>query len=1070
MPCLAPLLVQPQRLPRAAGGISALDDLANDLLRLVSRLTVNGMNGGNLVRLLAEAFEDSAVRCWTHAGDGLKRAETRLQAWLKSLVDGARSIELPDGADGAADLLQQALEKLAAIAGTLDADTLRPHAELLIDVVEHDLGLSPEFVTAEVWAIVDGVMERLEHVPDDLDDEARATWVEMRATLRRIKRRLQPEFTFPGFPLDRVVADLLALLRRSGIEQVAARAACLGRELAKGVRGAGRLVTLVPPSGFAVGTVGAAAAAPSVKAGYCWYATWLLLTKKRPDWWEFGRLGEIVKESFKEEFSEHRWYMYWLAFFESFGDVFGELGRTDEVWVEADRKRILWGEHVLMRGSDLTWQKALEYRAYDPRGVRKCADRVKPCGPGVEERVLHTMYGYTFGEKLTADFMEGWTRHTAWIRDYSVGLLHLMPEISLRQGDYAANLANAGVLGFQGSWKLGSHAPLDWWMDQVGGMSSGWWDWTLGKLDLYATLLGSLEGMHTRVSFKNWCAFQLTQTLSDGIKTMTYRSYADAVRDASICFFTLLNYEGERAIEAPLSASTMPYWTAEVEDDRPDNRKEIGGIADLATTLGLFLLCKAVPRDKYSFPFNDGGDTAELIFLWQFLGGAGVAVVAGFAGATVAEIIAWAEDWRLLGRHILRAYWSIVKNFWLVLYATKEGDTDEGRYNPVGPEYRGYPDASTSPYWLPWKKGDAWVCGQGNQGMWSHNAKGGIPEQYAYDFGLDGREPVLAARHGTIVDFFDWVPDDTDPDNAVSAPAGAGLVAGQTTSSKNNFILIRHDRDECGNLVAAPPGSDHDRGEGGATVWTYGQYLHGRTGSVRATFGNAAPTAIIGQPVTRGQQIMLAGDTGKSFHNHLHFQVRAGPAPRARANFAGDGMTTSFAYARQIAAATDLVVVVNNVTQVLNVAYTVSGVGSATGGTVDFAVAPAAGATILILLGVRLVGDGATTTFGYPFQVQLATDLVVLVGGVRATLNVDYTVTGIGNPAGGTVVFTNPPPAGTNLVIGVGAGIATPVSRNSLVVNTIPLVFREVSNPFAPDGVPQARTYYTSDNPGVTCP
>jgi hypothetical protein len=32
---------------------------------------------------------------------------------------------------------------------------------------------------------------------------------------------------------------------------------------------------------------------------------------------------------------------------------------------------------------------------------------------------------------------------------------------------------------------------------------------------------------------------------------------------------------------------------------------------------------------------------------------------------------------------------------------------------------------------------------------------------------------------------------------------------------------------------------------------------------------------------------------------------------------------------------------------------------------------------------------------------------------------------------------------------------------------TIPFVFRDVSNIFGPDGVPQALTYYTSDNPKV---
>jgi murein DD-endopeptidase MepM/ murein hydrolase activator NlpD len=55
--------------------------------------------------------------------------------------------------------------------------------------------------------------------------------------------------------------------------------------------------------------------------------------------------------------------------------------------------------------------------------------------------------------------------------------------------------------------------------------------------------------------------------------------------------------------------------------------------------------------------------------------------------------------------------------------------------------------------------------------------------------------------------------------------------------------------------------------------------LHGRNGSVQAAFGTRgiAPGAIIGTVVRRGDFIMRCGDTGISFHNHLHMGVGAGP-------------------------------------------------------------------------------------------------------------------------------------------------------------------------------------------------
>lgn len=60
-------------------------------------------------------------------------------------------------------------------------------------------------------------------------------------------------------------------------------------------------------------------------------------------------------------------------------------------------------------------------------------------------------------------------------------------------------------------------------------------------------------------------------------------------------------------------------------------------------------------------------------------------------------------------------------------------------------------------------------------------------------------------------------------------------------------------------------------------------------------------------------------------------------------------------------------------------------------------------------------GDGATTTFVYDNVIYAETDLEVFIGGTQQTTG--YTVTGVGNPAGGTVVFDTAPPAGTANVI-----------------------------------------------------
>jgi hypothetical protein len=90
-----------------------------------------------------------------------------------------------------------------------------------------------------------------------------------------------------------------------------------------------------------------------------------------------------------------------------------------------------------------------------------------------------------------------------------------------------------------------------------------------------------------------------------------------------------------------------------------------------------------------------------------------------------------------------------------------------------------------------------------------------------------------------------------------------------------NFITIRHDVDDTGAVIAPDP--NHDRDVGGRVVVTFATYGHGRQNGVTAAFARWAtpvPTAsIIGTRVRRGQPIMLAGDTGTSFHNHLHMHV-----------------------------------------------------------------------------------------------------------------------------------------------------------------------------------------------------
>jgi hypothetical protein len=601
---------------------------------------------------------------------------------------------------------------------------------------------------------------------------------------------------------------LLALLRDSGLEKLIRKVACVGSGLNEAIGASKTLIELVPyHSGFAGGTLGAAQPR-TVREKYCWYASWLL--------------GDKDTAALKQGKIEYLpWYLAPIPIVSS----------KDDIWIDKEGKKIFKDDQVIQNGTDLDWTSLPVFNDHD--GVYS---------------FMHT----------DREAIEKWARVTSWLGEYAVATLHLLPSISLKKGDYLSHALNAAEKTFEGTYKVITDAPFSWWLHYVAKLSP-WWRIPLDKGLFLAgpTLIGSLEGWHSNASAKNWIDFQFTQTLGDFVKTYKYRSYINTARDFLLSFLTLRNFEGPVRLEPPLDGP-FPFYKADVPDNRPLNRREIDGVADIFVVLSTLLMVKSVNRKDYGHPFaGDGERIAKMWFLWMLLGGVGFGFLGGFVGTVVAEIIAWAEDWSLLGKKMLTSVLQVWIGFWPALYFGKEGDTDGGKYNPQGADFKGYPDNSNSPYLLPYNKGDARVCGQGNQGMWSHNDLGGVSQVYAFDFGLDEGEEILASRPGTVVNFVDT--------NADEGPT-------------QNFILIRHDQDLSFDALGNRNDSNvaHDRGAGGAVITTFSRYLHGKQGSVNQAFAaRLAPgAAIIGSTVARGQVIMLAGDTGTSFHNHLHMQVQ----------------------------------------------------------------------------------------------------------------------------------------------------------------------------------------------------
>jgi murein DD-endopeptidase MepM/ murein hydrolase activator NlpD len=406
--------------------------------------------------------------------------------------------------------------------------------------------------------------------------------------------------------------------------------------------------------------------------------------------------------------------------------------------------------------------------------------------------------------------------------------------------------------------------PLSAHFQLLGSTSHGagiWLDSAFGWRGL--SILGtSFEGVIGRDD-NNLAAFWLTTFLGDAIRTVKPVGKVDILPNVVLTFVTLIN------------SGRVPFDGGHGLPSNPSaNHRVQKGITKSIDKLFELWLHSVYPRDSYSiFLWNEDGigDRRLEAMLGHWFGAScGIAILSGLTGSVIVQTIAWVEQWDRLGLTIKDSFLRFFFQYWITNYLKKENSTDKGRYRPGGGgAYRGYPEktaANPSPYRLPMPAGVALCIGQANQGLFSHNfiantdfvtpANSAPLQTYAYDFSHQFREPIACVRDGTVVGnvagqpnrTFDGNPDTTSPGDR----------------TPQNILTIRH----------ATIDPVHDVLDG-APVQTYSVYLHLANNGIRDApqFGGVLPPA--GTPVTRGQLIALAGDTGMSFHNHLHLHVVA---------------------------------------------------------------------------------------------------------------------------------------------------------------------------------------------------
>ncbi|HEX7182490.1 MAG TPA: hypothetical protein VF756_11650 [Thermoanaerobaculia bacterium] len=840
MTAVGSILVQPQRLHRTQRGDPDFL-LVQEAIQLAVRLAGDAGSGGEIAGVVAGSMEVVIARLRARAEAGMQSALQRLRDWIKPLSDALTALgpEPPDGAADGLELGQRLLLAMADALGGLTLDGVRLQVDLVLDVLRTDLGVTNAFLEELLWEYVDEAARRLEAAPPGADARVREDRLRLAALLRRLKRRLHGRFTLPEWDADDIARALLELLRDSGLDKAARTAACLSAGLADGVAVGTTLTRLIPLGGAAEPVLDAlpfAAAAPLPQADesgggsgaasgqkpeYLWYASWLL--------GGHDGAGRTILAPLP---------LPWMP--DSYADV----------WIDREQGNLVMKATLFGGGEERLIDPATE-QAYLPVEDWKNLP--------IFDRSTPPYYTFDCAGK---EAMESWAYHTAWAAD---ALRMVLNVTSVEEGDWLANVLNAILHAGQGTFKLAAGSPFGWWFPVAVSRDARVPRWLLSRFPL-GTLAGSFQGMNSAPfgnAFWNW----FTLLVTDGGESYLLNGTSDTVRDAILSFLTLLNYEG------PTRHEPFPD---DRPDDRAENRKEIGGVAGIFGTIAgqiLVAVARSEAKKDYCHPFRQGGHSARMLLGWTLLGGSLAAWSGAIVGTIVAECVAWAEDWGVLGKRLYASMPAAILSFYPSLYLAEEGQTDGGTFNPGGPAFAGYPeDVSNSPYSLPYEKDKSVECAEGNQGFWNHNA---VPDEaddpdftpltYAYDFALDDGDEILAARSGTVVDFVDELPDNEGSDRDFSV-----------SSRDWNFVLIRHDLDDAGNLGAGDtpvaPLPAYDRDQGGAAVTTYAFYGHGRQGSVRELLGNQP----IGRRVRRGQPVMRCGNSG--FYTHMHMDVRPGPA------------------------------------------------------------------------------------------------------------------------------------------------------------------------------------------------